>query len=95
MTSPPTPATVTFRESDYPYGAGPLTMRLERIDRSRPIRLDGEDWYLVAGVEIGWNGADLDRREVLVCATRLPAPASIEPAPSFARRHPPPPTADL
>jgi hypothetical protein len=34
-------------------------MRLERIDRSRPIRLDGEDWYLVAGVEIGWNGADL------------------------------------
>jgi hypothetical protein len=77
MTSPPTQATVTFRESDYRYGAGPLTMRLERIDRSHPVRLDGEDWYLVAGVEIGWNGADLDRREVLVRAHRLPSPACI------------------
>jgi hypothetical protein len=72
MTSPATPATITFRESDYRYGAGPLTIRLERVDRSRPVRLDGEDWYLVAGVEIGWNGGELDRREVLVRAHRLP-----------------------
>jgi hypothetical protein len=75
MTESPTPVTVTFRESDYRYGAGSLTMRLERIDRSRPVRLDGDDWYLVAGVEIGWNGADLDRREVLVRGHRLPPPA--------------------
>ena len=70
-----TPVTVTFHERDYRYGAGPLTMRLERIDRSRPVRLDGEDWYLVAGVEIGWNGTELDGREVLVRAHRLISPA--------------------
>jgi hypothetical protein len=74
MTSPPTPVTVTFHERDYRYGAGPLTMRLARIDRSRPIRLDGDDWYLVAGVEIGWNGAELSHREVLVRGHRLPTP---------------------
>jgi hypothetical protein len=74
MTSPPAPLTVTFRESDYRYGAGPLTIRLERVDRSRPVRIDGEDWYVVAGVEVGWNGADLARREVLVRALRLPQP---------------------
>jgi hypothetical protein len=75
MTSPTMPATVTFRESDYRYGAGPLTMRLERVDRSRPVRLDGDDWYVVAGVEIGWDGADRERREVLVLGRRLPPPA--------------------
>jgi hypothetical protein len=77
MSSPATPVTVTFHERDYRYGAGSLTMRLQRIDRSRPVRLDGEDWYVVAGVEIGWNGADLDRREVLVRANRLTALAGI------------------
>jgi hypothetical protein len=71
MTSPATPVTVTLHENDYRYGAGPLTIRLERIDRSRPVRLDGEDWYLVAGVEVGWNGVDLARREVLVRGHRL------------------------
>jgi hypothetical protein len=74
MTSPGTPITLTLRECDYRYGAGPLTMRLERIDRARPVRLDGEDWYLVVGVEIGWNGAELAPREVLVRAHQLPPP---------------------
>jgi hypothetical protein len=77
MTPPSAPDTVTFHDRDYRYGAGPLTMRLERIDRSRPLRLDGEDWYLVAGVEISWNGSELTRREVLVRAHRLPPPERI------------------
>jgi len=28
--------TVTFHERDYRFGAGPLTVRLQRVDRSRP-----------------------------------------------------------
>jgi len=69
--------TVTFHERDYRFGAGPLTVRLQRVDRSRPVRLDGEDWYVVAGVEIGWNGAEFDRREVLAGANRLTPSVSI------------------
>jgi lysophospholipase L1-like esterase len=52
---PPIGLYPTITTSCYRYGAGPLTMRLERIDRSRPVRPDGEDRYLVAGVQIGWN----------------------------------------
>jgi hypothetical protein len=74
--TPPTPGpnTITVREEDYRYGGGPLTLRLECIDQGRPLRIDGDDWYLVRGVQIGWNGADLDRREVLIRARSLPAP---------------------
>lgn len=71
--SRPDPDTITLREDDYRYGAGPLTLRVERVERGRPLSIDGDNWYRVIGVQIGWNGADLDRREVLIRAARLPA----------------------
>jgi hypothetical protein len=81
MTFPPDQETVTLRDDDYRYGAGPLTLRLEHVDRGRPLRIDGDDWYVVIGVEIGWDGDDRDRREVLVRAGRLPPPDPLRSSP--------------
>jgi hypothetical protein len=64
---------LTFGEPDYRYGVGPLTLRVERIDRHNPASLDGELWYPVVGVQIGRGDAELGRREVLVRAKRLPS----------------------
>jgi hypothetical protein len=66
------PPVLRVEEADYQYGAGPLTLRLEAIDWSNPVRYDNDVWYPVRGVQIAWNGAELDRREVLVRARRLP-----------------------
>jgi hypothetical protein len=71
VTLPPD-LTITFGENDYRFGAGPLTLRLEHVDRVRPVHIDGEAWYQVTGVQVGWNGNDLDRREVLIRGTRIP-----------------------
>jgi hypothetical protein len=62
-------------EADYRYGVGPLRIRVERIDRTNPARYDGEVWYPIEGVQIGGDGAELRRREVLVRAARLLFPA--------------------
>jgi len=59
-------------EADYRYGLGTLTLRVERVDRTRPDTYDGATWYRVEGVQVGGNGADIGSREVLVRATRLP-----------------------
>jgi hypothetical protein len=64
--------TLQLPENDYCYGTGPLTLKVERIDRANPVRHDGDTWYQVEGVQIGWGGADLGRRQVLVRGRRLP-----------------------
>jgi hypothetical protein len=61
-------------ENDYRYGAGTLKIKVERVDRDHPVRSDGEDWYPIDGIRIGYNGVELDRQLVLVRARRIPAP---------------------
>jgi hypothetical protein len=73
---PDTPVLLqTFAENDYCYGVGPLSLQIDRIDWSRPVRYDGETWYYVHGVHIGREGVKLGRRHVLVRGSRLPRPA--------------------
>jgi len=69
----PTSRVLTFLEEDYMYGAGPLRLWVERVDRSNPARYDGENWYQVEGVQLAGNDTELGRREVLVRAKRLPS----------------------
>jgi hypothetical protein len=68
----PSATIATFGESDYRYGVGRLTLRIEYVDRRRPIAIDGELWCLVRGVQIGYDGAERGPREVLVRLARLP-----------------------
>jgi hypothetical protein len=63
---------LTLAESDYQYGVGPLTLRVEQIDRSHPMPYEGEDWFPVEGVQIGPSGRYLGRRQVVVRGSRLP-----------------------
>jgi hypothetical protein len=68
----PTPPPVChFEESDYCYGTGSLTMRVERIDWSKPVHYDGESWYEVDGIEITSDGREVGRRQALVRGRRL------------------------
>ena len=62
---------IRLNEPDYCYGRGPLTIRLDRIDRAHPVHYDGDIWFSVEGVQLGSNGAELGRREVLVRGSRL------------------------
>lgn len=59
-------------EADYRFGAGPLVLRIEHIDVEHPAEFDGELWYRVRGVSVGWDGADRGRCDVLIRATRIP-----------------------
>jgi hypothetical protein len=63
---------IRLSEPDYCYGRGPLTIRLELVDRAHPVRYDGDIWYRVEGVQIGSNGTDVGRRDLLVRGSRLP-----------------------
>ena len=67
----PTPPVSHFEESDYCYGTGPLTMRVERIDWTRPVLYDGENWYEVDGTELASDGREVGRRQALVRGRRL------------------------
>ena len=62
-----------FPESDYRFGAGPLRMRVERIDWNRPVRYDDDNWYEVDGVEVTADGREIGRRQALVRARSLSA----------------------
>lgn len=55
-------AVVTLQENDYQYGAGPLTIRIYRID---VLRLD-RGWAVIAGTQIDYRGMDVGTREVTV-----------------------------
>ena len=68
-----TPPVSHFVESDYCYGTGPLTMRVERIDWTKPVQYDGESWYEVDGIEVTADGRDVGRRQALVRGRRLAA----------------------
>ena len=61
-----------FVESDYCYGTGSLTMRVERIDWTKPVQYDGETWYQVVGIEITSDGREVGRRQALVRGRCLP-----------------------
>jgi hypothetical protein len=62
-----------FAEADYLYGAGSLTLRIDRVDPAHPVHHDGEMWLHVDGVELGYDGAEIGHRSALVRARCLPA----------------------
>ena len=64
---------IEFAESDYCYGTGPLLMRVEHIDWSRPVLYDNENFYQVDGVEMAADGREIGRRQALVRGRRLAA----------------------
>jgi hypothetical protein len=66
------PGAYVFAEADYMYGVGPLTLRIERVDRAHPIRHDGDTWLQVDGVQLGYRDAEIGRRSALIRARRLP-----------------------
>jgi len=58
-------------ERDYLYGAGELKLRVARIDRANPVEYDGELWFHVEGVQLGWADVELGPRQVVVRGQRL------------------------
>jgi hypothetical protein len=72
MGTHPTGRHQVFAEPDYLYGAGALALRVEHVDRGHPVHHAGDLWYPVVGMEIGYESAELGRREVLIRASRLP-----------------------
>ena len=62
-----------FAESDYCYGTGPLLLRVEHIDWSRPVLYDNENFYQVDGVEMAADGREIGRRQALIRGRRLAA----------------------
>ena len=63
-----------FAESDYRYGSGSLAMRVDRVDWTRPVQVDGETWYEIDGIEVTSDGREVGRRQALVRGRRLTAP---------------------
>jgi hypothetical protein len=63
-----------FAESDYCYGTGTLAMKVDRVDWSRPVLYDGENWYEVEGMEVAVDGREIGRRQALVRGRRLKGP---------------------
>ena len=61
----------TIAEIDYRFGLGPLRMRVEAVDWAVPQDHDGDLWYEVDGIEMTEDGREVQRRQVLVKATRL------------------------
>src|SRR4051794_4913344 len=57
---------LVLAEADYCYGIGTLKIKLERVDRSNPIRYDGDVWFQMQGVQVGSGGTELGPRQVLV-----------------------------
>ena len=72
MTTPAGPVTLRLLDRDYCYGLGPVEIRVEHIDRANPVRYDGDTFYRVEGMQIGHNGAEVGRLEVLVRSRCLP-----------------------
>jgi hypothetical protein len=61
-----------FAETDYCYGIGTLTMKVDRIDWDRPVPYEGDTWLEVRGTVIDRTGHEGARRTVLVRASLLP-----------------------
>jgi hypothetical protein len=60
-----------FAERDYLYGSGELKLRVAHIDRTDPIEYDGELWYRVEGIQLGWSDIELGSRRAVVRGRRL------------------------
>ncbi|GAA4604493.1 hypothetical protein BJY16_005029 [Actinoplanes octamycinicus] len=67
----PTRPVLTFAETDYRSGAGPLRMIVLRVRWDTPHRLNAEIWYEVDGVEMSPDGRELGRRTALVRGAKL------------------------
>jgi hypothetical protein len=63
-----------FAETDYCYGIGPLTLKVDRVEWGRPVPYEGDTWLEVEGLVIDAAGREGARRQVLVRAQRLSAP---------------------
>jgi hypothetical protein len=63
-----------FAEHDYCYGIGPLALRVDRVEWTKPVPYEGDTWLEVEGVVIDQLGREGARRQVLVRAARLSAP---------------------
>lgn len=63
-----------FAETDYCYGVGPLTMKVDWVSWDRPVPHEGDTWLEVEGMVIDPAGHERERRQVLVRALRLPGP---------------------
>jgi hypothetical protein len=61
-----------FAETDYCYGIGTLTIKLDRIDWDHPVPYEGDTWLEVQGRVITRTGREGARRTVLVRAALLP-----------------------
>lgn len=66
-----------FDEADYCYGVGPIRFRLERVNWAQPIPHEGDTWFGVRGVVIDAAGRVGAVREMLVRASRIPAPLAV------------------
>lgn len=58
-----------IHEDDYRYGLGELALRITQVGSVQQLA-DGE-WLTVVGVQLAWNGSDLEVREVLVRLSSL------------------------
>jgi hypothetical protein len=61
-----------FAETDYCFGIGALTIKLDRIDWDRPVPYEGDTWLEVEGTLVDEAGREGARRQVLVRARCLP-----------------------
>ncbi len=64
-------AELQVAEADYRYGTGTLRMRVERIDRSGEVELDGDVWLPVHGIRLRSNGTEVGEVQVFVRAAVL------------------------
>lgn len=58
-----------IHEDNYRFGLGELVLRVTAVRSVQ--RLPDGDWLTVAGVQVGWKGADVGEREVLVRLSSL------------------------
>ncbi len=63
-----------FAETDYCYGLGTLTMKVDRVCWDHPIPHEGDTWLEVEGTVIDPAGRESEHRQVLVRGGRLPGP---------------------
>jgi len=65
------PPVSLFAESDYRFGAGPLRMRVKRVDWKRPVLYEDQNWYEVDGIEVTADGREVGPRLALVRGASL------------------------
>ncbi len=55
---------VKIPEAHYRYGVGDLVLRIREVGQVQ--RVVDEDWQVLTGMQIGWNGVEMGKRRVLV-----------------------------